>query len=338
MHDAGSRLVFGCMGLGGDWGTGPIEAADVATAHAAVDAALHAGITVFDHADIYRNGKAEAVFGMVLAQRPGLAGNLQLQTKCGIVLGDAQTPGRYDSSAASILSGAEESLVRLGVERIDTLLVHRPDPLTPPEEIAAAFSQLHRAGKVGRFGVSNHSAVQMTRLQSVLDQPLAVNQLHISLGHRGWVESAVMVNVPQGPAGPASGDAGDQQTQTDPSPALAAAGFPAGTLEYCAAHQVQVQAWGSMDRGRYTAPAADAPEADRDTAARVEQVARKLGSTKEAVVLGWVMRHPAGIRPVIGTTNPRRIVDCAPAEDVAARMSGADWYGIWTAARGEPLP
>lgn len=338
MYDAGSRLVFGCMGLGGDWGTGPIEAADVATAHAAVDAALQAEITVFDHADIYRNGKAETVFGKVLAQRPGLAAHLHLQTKCGIVLGDGESQGRYDSCAATITSRVEESLVRLGVDRIDTLLVHRPDPLTPPEEIAAAFSALHGAGKVGRLGVSNHSGSQMARLQSVMDAPLAVNQLQMSLGHRGWVESSVMVNVPQAPPRQVFAGATDRQAPTNPSPAVAAASFPEGTLEYCGAHGVEVQAWGAMDRGRYTAPAANAPAADRETAVRVERLARKLGSTVEAVVLGWLMRHPAGIRPVIGTTNRQRIEASAPAEDVAGRMSGAEWYGLWTAARGEPLP
>ncbi|WP_417234267.1 aldo/keto reductase [Arthrobacter sp.] len=318
-HDAGSPLLFGCMGLGGGWDRGPIEGADVAAAHAAVDAALEAGITVFDHADIYRHGKAEAVFGRVLADRPGLAGQLHLQTKCGIVLGTADAPGRYDSSARTIAARVQDSLARLGVERIDTLLIHRPDPLTPPEEIAATFAALHAAGTVGRFGVSNHSGAQMARLQSVLDEPLAVNQLQMSLGHRGWLESAVAVNVAE--------------------PGIDASSFPHGTLEYCAAHDVQLQAWGSMDRGRYTSvgdPAA--PAADREAAALVARLAGELHTTPEAIVLGWLMRHPAGIRPVIGTTNPARIAACADAGAVAARMDPDDWYALWIAARGQPLP
>lgn len=325
MHDDGTRLLFGCMGLGGGWEKGPIEAADLAAAHAAIDAALQAGITVFDHADIYRGGKAEEVFGRVLADRPGLAASLHLQTKCGIVLGTAEAPGRYDSSAPAIAARVDGSLARLGVERIDTLLIHRPDPLTPPEEIAAAFAALRAAGKVGRLGVSNHSGAQMARLQAVLDEPLAVNQLQLSLGHRGWLESSVMVNV--APGSETGGTGAD------------AASFPHGTLEYCADHGVELQAWGAMDRGRYTgAHAADVPAADRETATMVARLAEELGCRPEALVLGWLMRHPVAIRPVVGTTDPARIAACTDAEAVAARMSGDDWYGLWTAARGEPLP
>ena len=324
MHDAGSRLLFGCMGLGGGWDRGPIEAADVAAAHAAIDAAVDAGITVFDHADIYRHGKAEEVFGKVLADRPELADALHLQTKCGIVLGTDQAPGRYDSAATTLTARVEDSLARLGVERIDTLLIHRPDPLAPPEGIAAALAALHSAGKVGRFGVSNHSAAQMARLQSVLDEPLAVNQLQLSLGHRGWLESTVLVNVAPGaePGGPG----------------VDAASFPHGTLEYCAEHHVELQAWGAMDRGRYTSGVDAAPDADREAAALVARLARDLQATPEAIVLGWLMRHPAGIRPVVGTTNPARIAACADAEAVAARMDSDDWYALWITARGEPLP
>ena len=323
VHDAGTRLLFGCMGLGGGWEQGPLEAADVAAAHAAVDAALEAGITVFDHADIYRNGKAEQVFGRVLAERPGLRSEIHLQTKCGIVLGTAGSPGRYDSSAAAIAARVDGSLARLGVERIDTLLIHRPDPLTPPEEIAGAVAALRAAGKVGRLGVSNHSGVQMARLQSVLDEPLAVNQLQLSLGHRGWLESAVLANVPD--------------PQPD-GPGADAVSFPHGTLEYCATHAVELQSWGAMDRGRYTRGPDAVPEADRPAAALVARLSGELDATPEAVVLGWLMRHPAGIRPVVGTTNPARIAASAGGEDVARRLSGDDWYALWTAARGEPLP
>ncbi|WP_372697492.1 aldo/keto reductase family oxidoreductase [Arthrobacter sp. JSM 101049] len=323
VHDAGTRLLFGCMGLGGDWEKGPLEAADVAAAHAAVDAALQAGITVFDHADIYRNGKAEEVFGRVLAERPGLREGIHLQTKCGIVLGTPGAPGRYDSSAKAITARVDGSLARLGVERIDTLLIHRPDPLTPPDEIADAVAALRAAGKVSRLGVSNHSGAQMALLQSVLDEPLAVNQLQLSLGHRGWLESAVMANVLDPQAG---------------GPGADAASFPHGTLEYCAAHGAELQAWGAMDRGRYTRGPAAVPDSDRPAAALVARLADKLDATPEAVVLGWLMRHPARIRPVVGTTSPARIAACAGADTVAARMTGDDWYALWTAARGEPLP
>jgi len=333
MDDAGSRLIFGSMGLGGGWGSGPLEAADVAAAHAAVEAALHIGIRTFDHADIYAHGKAEAAFGRVLAERPELRETIQLQSKCGIRLPVPGLVGQYDSSRAAIVAGTEESLRRLHTDHLDTLLIHRPDPLAPAEEIVEAFNGLRLAGKVRRLGVSNMSGEQMRRLQTALDEPLAVNQLEMSLYRRDWLESGVLVNHPEG----------------------AAVSFPHGTLEYCAAHAVELQAWGSLARGRYsgrpaepaagtadegdgTAGDAGAAASDASTAALVSELARDKGCTQEAVVLGWLLRHPAEIRPVVGTSNPDRIKACAQAEEIGAAMTRQEWYALWVAARGRPLP
>ena len=319
MHDAGSRLIFGCMGLGGGWGAGPLEAADVSEAHRAVDAALEAGITVFDHADIYRNGKSEEVFGRVLAERPELRDRLHLQTKCGIILGTTETPGRYDASAATIAARVEDSLRRLGADHVDTLLIHRPDPLATPAEIAGAYADLKAAGKVRRLGVSNMSAEQMAALQSALDEPLAVNQLEMSLHRLGWLEAGVLVNHAEG----------------------ADVSFPRGALEYCTANGVELQAWGPLAQGRYSGRPADGAgtePADAEASRMVAALARRLDCAPESVVLGWLMRHPANIRPVVGTSNPGRIAACADAERVAEAMASDDWYALWTAARGRPLP
>jgi predicted oxidoreductase len=328
MDDAGSRLIFGSMGLGGGWGSGPLEPADVAAAHTAVEAALGIGIRIFDHADIYAHGKAEAAFGRVLAERPELRETIQLQSKCGIRLPVPGLAGHYDSSRAAIVAGTEESLRRLHTDHVDTLLIHRPDPLAPAEEIAEAFSRLRLAGKVRRLGVSNMSGEQMRWLQAALDEPLAVNQLEMSLYRRDWLESGVLVNHPEG----------------------ASVSFPHGTLEYCAAHAVELQAWGSLARGRYsgrpaeqagvdgTAGVGGAGAADGATAALVSELARDKGCTQEAVVLGWLLRHPARIRPVVGTSNPDRIKACAQAEEIGAAMTRQEWYALWVAARGRPLP
>ncbi|MGM0928273.1 MAG: aldo/keto reductase [Actinomycetota bacterium] len=323
MDDAGSRLIFGCMGLGGGWGSGPLEAADVAAAHTAVEAALDIGIRIFDHADIYAHGKAEAAFGRVLAERPELRQTIQLQSKCGIRLPVPGLVGQYDSSRAAIVAGTEESLRRLHTDHLDTLLIHRPDPLAPAEEIAEAFNDLRLAGKVRRLGVSNMSGEQMRWLQAALDEPLAVNQLEMSLYRRDWLESGVLVNHPEG----------------------AAVSFPHGTLEYCAAHAVELQAWGSLARGRYSGWPAEraagedvAATADASAAALVSELARDKGCTQEAVVLGWLLRHPAEIRPVVGTSNPDRITACAQAEEIGAAMTRQEWYALWVAARGRPLP
>jgi predicted oxidoreductase len=331
MDDAGSRLVFGCMGLGGGWGAGPLQAADVAIAHEAVDAALESGIRVFDHADIYAHGRAEEAFGRVLAERPGLRDALHLQTKCGIVLAGSARVGQYDASAGAIAARVEDSLRRLGTDRIDTLLIHRPDPLAHPEEVATAYARLRQDGKVGRLGVSNMSAPQMEWLQSALDEPLAVNQLEMSLHRRDWLETGVLVNHPES----------------------ASAAFPGGTIEYCVRHGAELQAWGSLAQGRYSGrprPEADdaglfaaaeghsTPHPDVMATRLVAEIAEEHGCAPESVVLAWLMRHPAGIRPVVGTSNPERIRACADAGRVAADLTRDQWYALWIAARGRPLP
>lgn len=312
----GCRLVFGCMGFGGAWDTSPVEKHHVVAAEAAVEAALAVGITVFDHADIYTRGKAEHVFGQVLAHRPDLREGIHLQTKCGITLAEGGSPGRYDNTPSTIVERTEASLRRLGVEHIDTLLIHRPDPLARPEGIAEAFAALRDAGKVSRLGVSNMSAAQMAALQRALTEPLAVNQLEMSLHRAEFAESAVLVNHPEG----------------------AGLSFPHGTLEYCAEHQVELQAWGALAQGRFSGARPQGDGAEHATQTLVAELAQQHGAAPEAVVLGWLMKPPNGIRPVIGTTNPQRIRACAEAGRVADAMTSAEWYVLWITARGRPLP
>ncbi|MBB1247218.1 aldo/keto reductase, partial [Streptomyces durbertensis] len=227
------------MGLGGTWDHAPYTAHDIDHAAAAVTAALDAGITDFDHADIYRHGKSEAVFGEVLARWPDLRERITLQTKCGIRLPEGDRPGIYDLRARHLINSVHASLTRLRTDHVDTLLLHRPDPLAEPAEIAEAFTELRAEGLVRGFGVSNMSAPQIAHLQSHLDVPLVANQLEMSLEQRDWVESGVLVNTPGATAG----------------------GFPTGTIEHCLAHGIELQAWGALARGRYTgadpSPAAD---------------------------------------------------------------------------------
>lgn len=166
-----TRLLYGCMALGGSWDRSPYGAADIDAAEAAVEAALDSGITMFDHADIYRHGKAEAVFGEVLARAPGLRTRITLQTKCGIRLAEGDRPGIYDLRGATVTRHVEESLTRLRTDVIDVLLLHRPDPLADPRETAEALTSLRRQGLVREFGVSNMNAAQTARLQSHLDFP-----------------------------------------------------------------------------------------------------------------------------------------------------------------------
>ena len=310
-----SRLVFGCMSLGGGWNNNPLCAADITETHKVIDAALEGGIRIFDHADIYTFGKAEQAFGKVLAERPELRQQMSLQSKCGIRFADDKGPQRYDFSAAWLTQSVDGILRRLQIEQLDILLLHRPDPLMQPEEVAATFGQLIQSGKVKHFGVSNMQQHQLALLQSALVDPLLVNQLELSLSHLAWLDEGTTAGCSEQPA----------------------VNFSAGTIEYCRRHKVQLQAWGSLSQGLFSGKdISEAPEHIRATAMLVQQLAAEYQVTKEAIVLGWLMRHPAHIQPVIGTTNIQRIKACAEAG--AVQLSREHWYALYLSARGTPLP
>ena len=299
-----SRIAYGCMTLGS-----LDHHADVA---AAVDAALDGGITLFDHADIYGRGRSEDVFGRVLAERPGLRDRILLQSKCGIRFADdpSGAPKRYDLSYDHVVRSAEGSLRRLGTDRLDLFLLHRPDPLMEPAEVARAFDDLHAAGKVRAFGVSNFSADQIDVLAEALGQPLVTNQIQLSLLHRGPIESGIEVNRP-GPAMHAS-----------------------GLIDRCQQRGVRVQAWAPIAGGALSRP--DPDPTHRALAECVRVIADELGGSALGVVLAWLLRHPAGIQPVVGTTHPGRIAEACAAPSLA--LSREAWYALFEAARGEPVP
>ena len=236
------RLLYGCMGLGGDWSTDPHEITDVEAAAEAIEAAMDIGVTLFDHADIYRHGKAEAVFGEVLAGTSGLRERIQLQTKCGIRLNERGLETHYDLSADAIVERVNGSLERLRTDYVDILLLHRPDPLMDPAEVAAAVGKLMADGKVRALGVSNMSAAQIEFLQDSLETPVVANQLELSLLKRDWLESTVLVNHP------------DAHSYS----------FPHGTLEYCARQGITLQAYGALARGHYTGNPPERPTAGRE--------------------------------------------------------------------------
>jgi len=310
LRDA-SALVYGCMALGGDWNGGPVTEADIAQAHAAVEAALDIGITLFDHADIYRRGKAETVFGELLKRDPGLRARIRLQSKCGIRFADDANVGRFDFSAEHVERSVDGILQRLGIEHLDILLLHRPDALMEPAEVARAFGRLKAAGKVGHLGVSNMHAGQMRWLQSALAEPLVANQLEMSLAKLDFIDAGTTFNDPQATTRPG---------------AMAWA----GTLEYAQLHGVQLQAWGSLAQGRFNDASASA------AAKVVHEIAEMHRTTANAVLLAWLLRHPAGIQPIIGSGNAERIRACGDA--VKIQLSREAWYRLYVAARGQALP
>jgi len=311
-----SPVVLGCMGFGGGWNQNPVTADDVKQLHAAVDAALEAGINMIDHADIYTFGKAEETFGKLLKERPELRDQLIVQSKCGIRLYESpERPQRFDFSKEHILRSVDGILSRLGLESLDILLLHRPDPLVEPEDVAEAFNALQQAGKVKNFGVSNMSEGQIRFLRTAVQQPLIVNQIEMSLLKLDWLNAVVHVNQ----------DKGRESC------------FPEGTIEYCRTENIQLQAWSPLARGLFSGQPLDGQsETVRQTADLVGTLAEQKGTTREAIVLAFLLRHPAGIQPVIGTVNPQRIRACGEA--VKVELSREEWYQLYVTSRGDKMP
>ena len=312
-----SRLVLGSMGFGGGWNQDPITKEHIKSAEKAIDAALEIGISMFDHADIYTMGKAEKVFGEILKDRKDLRENIILQSKCGIRFPEGNAPQRYDFSKQHIIDSVDGILKRLQTEYLDILLLHRPDPLVEPEEVAEAFEQLKSSGKVKHFGVSNMSAAQIKLLNAYCPDPMIVNQLEMSLKRIDWVDQGILVN---------------QKAGTEVN-------FADGIIEYCRLENVQIQAWSPLANGMYSGRQLDhLSEGDKQTIQLVREMAEEKETTPESIILGWLMRHPALIQPVIGTTNPTRIQNCRDAIQQSENMSREEWYSLYTSSRGQKMP
>jgi predicted oxidoreductase len=311
-----SCIGYGCLKLGGSWDRAPLSRAERSRAAHIIATAIDQGITLFDHADIYTYGKSEAVFGEVLQQLPGVRDTIVIQSKCGIRFQDDPQPGappRYDFSYHHILDAVEGSLRRLHTSHLDVLLLHRPDPLVEPEEVAKAFTALQRSGKVRYFGVSNHTSAQIALLQRHLDQPLVINQVELNLLHAHLITDGIGAN-----------QAGVPHT---------AAG---GTLDYCRVHDIMIQAWAPVAGGTLIDPPPGAEERVRKTAERVAEWAKDKATSQEAIVLAWLLRHPARIQPIIGTTTPDRLVASCLADRL--ELSREEWYALLVTARGASLP
>lgn len=312
-----TRIAYGCMPLGGEWGPSPISEATRKEALRSIHAALDQGINFFDHADIYAIGKSEEVFSAIWQELPGLRQKIVLQTKCGIRFPGApnpDSPQRFDFSYEHILESVEGSLRRLKTDYVDVLLLHRPDPLVDPEEVAHAFDALHQAGKVRWFGVSNHTAAQMQLLSQTLNQPIIANQVAFNVIHTHMLDEGIIFN--------------------QDNPRLARND---GTIEYCRQHNITLQSWGSLAWGLLTGREPEQPaEKITNTAKVVAEMARQKGVSPEAILVAWILRHPARIQAIIGTTRPERIAAACQADSV--ELSREDWYRLFNAGRGEPLP
>jgi predicted oxidoreductase len=280
---------------------------DPAQALPVLEAALEAGITFFDHADIYGNGEGERRFAMAMRELGIARDRILLQSKCGIVRGVG-----FDFSAPHILASVDQILERLATEYLDVLLLHRPDTLMEPSEVAEAFDTLHRSGKVRHFGVSNQNPMQMELLRQHLHQPLVANQVQFGLGHTPLIDHGLNVNMTDAPAIDRDG----------------------GILEYCRLHSITLQAWSPLQHGFFAGPILDHPDFPELNTV-LTRIGREQDATPAAVAIAWILRHPAGFQPVLGTMTPERIHQLSRACDVT--LTRAQWYELYKAA-GNRLP
>ncbi|MBE7044384.1 MAG: aldo/keto reductase family oxidoreductase [Ruminococcaceae bacterium] len=292
-----SQIALGCM---------RIADMNVNEAEHYIQHALECGYNYFDHADIYGNGACEAVFGKVLAKNPALRERIVIQTKCGI------RPGMYDFSKEHILYSVEQSLKRLGVEKIDVLLLHRPDLLMEPEVVAEAFDELEQSGKVQAFGVSNHSALQIELLQKYVKQPLTINQMQLSVVNAGMVSSGANVNLRNEDG----------------------VNYDGYLRDYCRLHEITVQPWSPLQHG-FIAGAFLGNDAFSELNQEISQMAEKYQVTDTAMAIAWLLRLPEQMQPIVGSINEKRIAEIAKASEI--ELSREDWYKIYLKA-GYRLP
>jgi predicted oxidoreductase len=311
-----SRIGYGSADLG-SWDNNAIDAKARSKAAHAIQTAYENGVTLFDHADIYCLGKSETLFGEVLKESPGLRNKIVIQTKCGQVLPEGWQPWQPIQSnlrATHIVRSAEQSLQRLQTDYLDILLLHVPSALVRPQEVAQAFDDLHRAGKVKYFGVSNHNAAQIQLLSKTVRQPIVVNQIHLGLGNCDLLADGQEITLEL-----VKGD-------FDFRPYEGVSG--SGTFDYCRLHDIQVQAWTPLPPQIFKLPA-DAPQEVTSAVQKLKELAQAKASTPPAVALAWLLHHPAGIVPIIGSTNPEHIIaDCA-ADRV--QLSDEEWYELFAA-------
>lgn len=297
-----SEISLGCM---------RISALSKKEAENLVQTAMEQGINFFDHADIYGGGKSEEVFAQAVHMNSSVREKMILQTKCGI----CQTDGGnsyFDFSKQHILESVDGSLKRLGTEYIDVLLLHRPDALVEPEEVAEAFDLLHSSGKVRHFGVSNQKPMQIELLNKYLHQKLIFNQLQLSITNATMISNGINVNMENAGAVDRDGS----------------------ILDYCRLKDITVQAWSPFQYGMFAGVFLDNdkfPVLNQ----KIDEIAKAKGVTNSAIAVAWILRHPAKIQPIVGTTNAARLKDICKACEI--ELTRQEWYEIYRAA-GNVLP
>lgn len=296
-----SRVILGLM---------RITELDAEQIRTLVGTARDAGINVFDHADIYGGAphECEQLFGDAVTFSPAERESVVIQSKVGI------RKGFFDFSKEHILETVDGSLRALNTEYLDVLLLHRPDTLVEPDEVAAAFDELESSGKVRNFGVSNHTPGQVELLKRSVTQPLAFNQVQLSITHAPIIASGVAANM-----------VGlDQSVDRDN-----------GILDYARLHDITLQAWSPFQKGFFDGVFLGDRENFAELNTALDEIAAAHGVTPTGIAVAWITRHPATMQVVLGTTKPQRVAESAAGSDV--QLSREEWYRLFTTA-GHTLP
>lgn len=297
-----SEISLGCM---------RITALSEKEAENLVQTAFDEGINFFDHADIYAGGKSEEVFAKAVHMSPSVREKMILQSKCGISQVDGSNVC-FDFSKEHILESVEGSLKRLNTDYLDVLLLHRPDALVEPEEVAEAFDILHSSGKVRYFGVSNQKPMQIELLRKYVKQELIINQLQLSITNATMISNGINVNMENASAVDRDGS----------------------ILDYCRLKDITVQAWSPFQYGMFAGVFLNNdkfPVLNQ----KIDELAEKKGVTNSAIATAWILRHPAKIQTIAGTTNAARLKDICKATTI--ELTRQEWYEIYRAA-GNILP
>ena len=291
-------VAVGCMRMSG---------MEVNKAESFINRCLELGANFFDHADIYGQGRSEEIFSKAAHMSPSVREKMIIQSKCGIISGVM-----YDSSKEHILEAVDGILTRLNTEYLDALLLHRPDALIEPEEVAEAFDKLYAAGKVRNFGISNAKPSQMMLLQKYLKMPIVADQLQFSPTESNMIRSGMEVNMSTEGACDRDGS----------------------VLDFCRLNDITIQAWSPFQHGFFKGIYLDNPDFP-ELNKTIDEIAAKYGVSNTAIVTAWILRHPAKIQMIAGTMNEERIADiCAASEIVLTRE---EWYRIYLSA-GHMLP
>ena len=271
-----------------------------------IKTAIDEGANFFDHADIYGGGKCEEIFSEAIDMNSSIREKMIIQSKCGI------GKGQFDFSKEHILEAVEGSLKRLKTDYLDTLLLHRPDALVEPEEVAEAFEILYNDGKVRNFGVSNQNPMQIQLLQKHLKRPIIANQLQLSITNSTMISTGFNVNM-----------LNDSAVSRDGS-----------ILDFCRLNDITIQPWSPFQHGFFDGVFLD-NEKFPVLNEKIDEIAKKYGVSNTTITIAWLLRHPAKMQPIIGTMNIQRLKDCIKASDIY--LTREEWYEIFRAA-GNSLP